>query len=150
MFYKAMLKREEDRKKNKRAFTLIELIIVIAIIGILIAILVPSMLGFLNEAKRTTALANARTMYSTSAAAVTFEMTTSTAATVTIAGAANKTYELFTGKKLTDAGTATAELEKLGYKITWAPNNSDSVTGVAKVTYTDPKDTSVTAEYPQP
>ena len=45
MFYKAMLK----KKNSKKAFTLIELIVVIAIIGVLIAILVPTMNGFVSS-----------------------------------------------------------------------------------------------------
>ena len=65
MFYKAMLK----KKNSKKAFTLIELIVVIAIIGVLIAILVPTMNGFVSEARDTANLANARTGYSIAAAA---------------------------------------------------------------------------------
>ena len=41
------------RKKNKKGFTLIELIVVIAIIGILSAVIVPSYLGFVEKAKLT-------------------------------------------------------------------------------------------------
>lgn len=58
MFYKAMLK-----KKNKKAFTLIELIVVIAIIGVLVAILVPVMSSFVGSASDTALEANARTVY---------------------------------------------------------------------------------------
>lgn len=69
MFYKALQK----RKNNKKAFTLIELIVVIAIIGVLVAILVPTMTGFVNEAKQSTADANARTVFSIAQAEATFE-----------------------------------------------------------------------------
>lgn len=57
--------------KKNRGFTLIELIVVIAILGILIAILVPSMIGFINNARRAAVLAEAKTVYTAAQAYVT-------------------------------------------------------------------------------
>ena len=70
MLYRAMLKRENAKKNGKKAFTLIELIVVIAIIGVLVAVLVPTMMGFVTQAQDQTRLANARSVYSAATAAV--------------------------------------------------------------------------------
>lgn len=53
---------------NKKAFTLTELIVVIVIIGILAAVLIPALTGYINKAKETAALQEAQpyvTAYST-------------------------------------------------------------------------------------
>lgn len=50
--------------KNKKGFTLIELIVVIAILGILALFLVPQFMGYANDAKLQVAKANTRTVWS--------------------------------------------------------------------------------------
>jgi type IV pilus assembly protein PilA len=50
----ALLKRRmENKKKNKKGFTLVELIVVLVIIAILAAVLVPTLSGYIGKAKRT-------------------------------------------------------------------------------------------------
>ena len=50
-----------------KGFTLIELVVTIAIIGVLVAILVPSMLGYVGDSKISTANTNAKLVYTNTA-----------------------------------------------------------------------------------
>ena len=50
-------------RKAKKGFTIIELVIVIAVIGILAAVLIPTFSGVIDNAKKSAAQSNASTAY---------------------------------------------------------------------------------------
>lgn len=56
---------------NKKGFTLVELVVVIAIIGVLAAILIPTMMSYIKKAKLKSANSNAKIVFNTVNAVVT-------------------------------------------------------------------------------
>lgn len=60
MFELVNKKRSELAKGKKKGFTLIEVIVVLVILAILAAILVPTMIGWINKANEKTVLVEAR------------------------------------------------------------------------------------------
>lgn len=57
--------------KNNKGFTLIELIVVLAIIGVLAGVLVPFLIGYVGDSKISTANANSKTLFNAAAQIIT-------------------------------------------------------------------------------
>jgi prepilin-type N-terminal cleavage/methylation domain-containing protein len=101
-------------RKNKKGFTLIELVVVIAILGILAAILVPVISGFIETANQATDNANARLVYQ--ACAMWFAANNTANASFT--GAQLQPYmgtaNLPSGKSQAFSGACTASVDATG------------------------------------
>ena len=127
-------------KYNKKGFTLIEMIVVIAIIGVLAAILVPSLSGYVNSAKATKSSANARTFYTAAQAAVT-SLETSSSPVGTGTYSKGKSPEL--DNKIAELLGATNYGKITSYSI-----EVDSNGAVSTITVTEDGGSAVT--YPEP
>ncbi len=84
---------------KKKGFTLIELIVVITILGILVAIAVPSILNYITEAQNAVAEANLRTVKSEIG------------------------LRIATGVVADSAGTDTVTVDGVSYTCTWDDGN---------------------------
>lgn len=81
-------------KKNKKGFTLIEIIVVLVIMGILLAIAIPSILGYVNKANDAKYLAEARGGWLAAQTITADKATTSTGAVTTDITVASVNKEL--------------------------------------------------------
>lgn len=68
-----IFKQKLKKSNNKKGFTLVEIIVVLVILAVLAAAAIPTMLGFVEEAKGKAEIANARAAYVAAQSIVTEE-----------------------------------------------------------------------------
>ena len=117
-------------KKNKKGFTLMEMLIVVAIIAVLVAIAIPTFNASLNKARIATDEANIRAGYASTLAAVLtsdFDVEQNAGATVTYFLQADGNVKEGTGD---DGATAPTGVELYACKAT---NDTAATVGGVKV-----------------
>lgn len=121
----------KNLKKNQKGFTLVEIIVVLVILAILAAASIPTMIGFVEEAKGKSEIANARAAYVAAQSIVTEEYakggtkteTTALSSAYAIATATTAPkFEAMVGKdipsatvRLTDTATADGKIDKFEF-----------------------------------
>lgn len=152
------------RNSKMKGFTLIELIVVIAIIGVLAAILVPSMIGYVGQSKISTANSNAKLAFTNSATYCTncevagYTVTSGTSTYNLASGSAGQTYSK-DGSHLSEAlvslmggsataGQATVVISTAGVpeKTAWAKTAADKYVGGYPVAATADKNSTASGE----
>ena len=112
-----------QKKSNKKGFTLVEIIVVLVILAILAAIAVPSVLGYVNEAKEERYIQEARSIY----VVIQTEEAKATALneTVDYAAIATKAQQM---TNLNPVTSITKEDDK--YTIVWSSDDGKNITAV--------------------
>ena len=142
----------KKNKKNKKGFTLVELIVVLVILAILMAILIPTMSGYIKRANKTSDQSACKTAYTAVSAVITDVIGSNTSATdeQVVAGLTKSALTQYISSdevgKITSVKVDKQALTYMCYKGSkfWVQLTVD---GSGKVTYkfTDVSDTAPTS-----
>lgn len=137
-----MISKMREKCKNKKGFTLVELIVVLVILAILIALLVPALTGYIDKANEKKVLAEAKLALNAAQVTETDAYSAQSTSTTSYQGVTN--FDAIAKKTDTGAdGKKAAELIKLGEvkdEVTVFKYSSDPATGkITKLTFSNAK-----------
>ncbi len=118
-----------QKKSNKKGFTLVEIIVVLVILAILAAIAVPSVLGYVNEAKDERYIQEARSIYTViQTETAKYEALDDTANHY--ADIADKAEEMTKLTNITIKDTSSQDKPKSKFEVTWTSDDTHAKTAV--------------------
>lgn len=118
-----------QKKSNKKGFTLVEIIVVLVILAILAAIAVPSVLGYVNEAKNEKYIQEARSIYTViQTETAKYEALDDTADHY--ADIADKAEEMTKLTNITIKDTSSQDKPKSKVEVTWTSDDTHAKTAV--------------------
>ncbi len=121
------------KQRNKKGFTLIELIVVLVIMAILVAAAAPAMMGYVENARKGAYLANCRAVYVAAQAGITEAMANGKTVTDTSSAIDDKGTKLEDRIKgmteMTITFVTAAPANKDEYKVTITGNSVTEVVG---------------------
>ncbi len=110
-----------NKKQAKKGFTIVELVIVIAVIAILAAVLIPTFTGVVKDAKESAALADAKNAYTSYIAEAAEDGEYETDVVIAVKASDTETiYYEVTGGALNVTPLSEKETDFSGYKILWS------------------------------